>query len=456
MEIKSTREQTRMQSADPVSLERGVRQLLADKVSGNLAGIWLLLAEHLRLGTWDLLCGWTGKSTERVEPRLALQLIHEASLCTTGIRANRTLHGRAGFELANGLSFVATDVAIHDLLNQRSVANTLELQAALGKLRRASGHFSGKLLAIDPHRIRSHSARQMRRRAEKSEDRPVKMAQTFWVLDADTCQPVCFTTATAARNVGQATPGLLQLAQQILQPIPEHTLVVADTEHFSSELLHEVHAQTGFDLLVPLPCRTSYRKRWNSIPHEQFTSHWAGYATAKLPFQMKSGTPGDYFELVQRNGERPEDWFFKGFISTTDRDEVDGLTRDFPQRGHVEEFFNANQALGWDRAGTQNLHIRYGQMTMALIAQAVIHQLRQRLGTPYSNWDASHLATDLFFALEGDVRVTRDTIIVTYYNAPNTPLLRHHYENLPKKLGAENICPNIPWLYDYQLDFRFR
>ena len=36
----------------------------------------------------------------------------------------------------------------------------------------------------------------------------------------------------------------------------------------------------------------------------------------------------------------------------------------------MEEFFNAHQALGWDRAGTCNLNIRYGQMTMALVAQA--------------------------------------------------------------------------------------
>jgi hypothetical protein len=35
-----------------------VRQLLADKISGNQVGIWLLAPEHLRLGTWDLLCAW--------------------------------------------------------------------------------------------------------------------------------------------------------------------------------------------------------------------------------------------------------------------------------------------------------------------------------------------------------------------------------------------------------------
>ena len=456
VQTKSTREQTRMQPGDPVSLERGVRQMLADKVSGNLAGIWLLLAEHLRLGTWDLLCGWTGKSTECLEPRLALQLVHEASLCTAGIRAHRTLHGRAGFELANGLPFVATDAAIHQLLNQRTIAHTMALQLALGKLRRASGHFQGRLLAVDPHRVRSSSSRHMRRRAEKSGDRPAKMAHTFWVLDADTHQPVCFTTGTAARNVSQATPELLEMARNILQPIGSPVLVLADTEHFSSKLLHDVHQKTGFDLLIPLPARQTNRRRWKSIPDEQFTRHWAGYAIAKLPFEIQTGTPGRYFELVQRNGERPEDWFFKGFVATADRDEVGGLTRDFPDRWHVEEFFNANQALGWDRAGTLNLNIRYGQMTMSLIAQAVIHQLRQRLGAPYSSWEASHLAQDLLFALEGDVRVTKNTILVTYYNAPNTELLRHHYEQLPKKLSADNVRPEIPWLYGYKLDFRFR
>src|SRR5438132_12592865 len=43
----------------------------------------------------------------------------------------------------------------------------------------------------------------------------------------------------------------------------------------------------------------------------------------------------------------------------THSSDVVGLSRDYPKRWHIEEFFNANQALGWKRAGTQNLHIRY-------------------------------------------------------------------------------------------------
>jgi hypothetical protein len=103
-----------------------------------------------------------------------------------------------------------------------------------------------------------------------------------------------------------------------------------------------------------------------------------------------------------------------------------------------------------------NLNIRYGQMTLALIAQAVIHQLRTRLGEPFCSWDATHLAKDLFFGMDGDVRVSGDTIIVTYYDAQNVRLLRDHYEQLPHKLLAENVNPEIPWLYNYRLDFRFR
>jgi hypothetical protein len=163
-----------------------------------------------------------------------------------------------------------------------------------------------------------------------------------------------------------------------------------------------------------------------------------------------------YHQYVQRSGERPQDWRYKAFLSTTDGEEVSLLTEEFPKRWHVEEFFNANQALGWQRGGTMNLNIRYGQMTLALISQAAIHQLRTRLGEPVNRWDANHMAKDLFQGLDGDVRVKNDTIIVTYYNARNADRLRAHYEGLPEKLRNQHIAPEIPWLYNFKLDFRFR
>jgi hypothetical protein len=441
---------------DPRSLERGVRQLLADKVSGHLVGLWLLVAEHLWFGTWDLLCAWSGQPTERVEPRLALQLVHEAVLCTTGIRADRTLTNRGGFELAAGLPFVARDASIHLLLAEHTMAEAVRLQVALGQLRRASGDFQGQLLAVDPHRVRSYSTRQFRKHAKNAGERPCKMAQTFWLLDAQTCQPLCFMTGTASRTVSQVMPGLLDIGEAILGPPELARLVVADTEHQGTELIDHVARRPGFDLLLPMANTAPLRRQLQALPADAFTRRWAGFATLKQPYTPNRSQAGPYYQLVQRSGERPEDWQYKAFLATADREEVDALTLDFPQRWHIEEFFNLDQPLGWRRAGTLNLDIRYGQMTMALIAQALLHRLRLRLGAPISGWDANHVSKDLLQGLDGDVHVTGDTIVVTYYNAPNAEQWRRHYEGLPEKLAAEHIDPGVPWLYGFKLDFRFR
>jgi hypothetical protein len=304
--------------------------------------------------------------------------------------------------------------------------------------------------------MRSYSKRRMRRHAHNSAEKPVKAAQTFWLLDGDTKQPVCFTTATSSRTVAQAMPSLLDMAEKIFAPGQEPILLLADTEHHSAEVLHHVASRPGFEILVPMAGTQSLLRQLQSIPENEFRRRWAGFATTKRTHQMTRGPAEPYHQFVQRSGERPEDWRYKAFLSTADRDEVEALTLAFPKRWHIEEFFELDQALGWKRAGTMNLDIRYGHMTMALIAQAAIHQLRTRLGEPMSSWDANHLAKDLFQGLDGDVRVTRDTILVTYYNAPNVELLREHYEGLPDKLVKEHIDPCVPWLYGYKLDFRFR
>ena len=457
MKIETQRniESTRSEPCDPASLQRGVRQLLADKVSGNLVGLWLLIPEHLRMGTWDLLCGWSDQPAEQVEPRLALQLVHEAALCSTGVRRRRALSQR-GFELANGLPFVASDLAVHQLLGAHTVADSQRLQVALGRIRRASGDYVGKLLAIDPHRVRSYSKRHMRRHRENQKSRPFRVGQTFFALDPDSHQPVCFTTATSSRSATQASIELFGMVAEILATPPGELLVLADMEHLSAELFDHVQLHTPFELLVPMENRRSLQKQLRAVPSEQFTRRWAGFATTKLPYKMARSEAGPFFLFAHRTGERPDEYQFGAFLSTTDRDEVEAIALDYPKRWRVEEFFNAHQALGWRRAGTMNLNIRYGQMSLALLAQAALHQLRKRLGEPFSGWDAAHLAKSLLAGLDGDIRVSEDTIVVTYYNAPNVQQLRQHYEHLPSRLQSEHIDPHIPWLYGFKLDFRFR
>jgi hypothetical protein len=456
LETFRTVRRDRREKLDHLSVERGVRQLLADKVSGNLVGLWLLVPEHLRLGTWDLLRGWAGASPADLSARLALQLVHEAALGVVHLRTTRTLTQK-GFELLNGLPFLASDQSVHDLLNAHSVSQAEELQLALGCLRRARGHFHGRLLALDPHRLPSASKRQMALYRDNTARRPYKVSTTFFCLDVETHQPICFALGSSAMTVTPITPRLLPLAARILSPSPASPpLLLADTEHYTQELFQAVSAPGLFDLLVPMRHTQGLLTSLRALPPEAFQPRWAGWATTHRPFHFKPHPEISYCQLVQRSGETPSTFHYQAFLASRYRDEVLDLALHYPQRWHVEEFFRAYQSLGWKRAGTLNLNIRFGQMSMALLAQTVCHQLRQRLGDPFATWDAPHFASALFQATDGDLRVHDNTITATLYNAPQPDLLKKHYENLPQILEHDNVDPRIPWLYNFKLDFRFR
>ena len=63
----------------------------------------------------------------------------------------------------------------------------------------------------------------------------------------------------------EATPELLRLASEILAPAPQETLVAADTEHFTAELIDQVHRETPFEFLTPIPSQRSVQKRLQAV-----------------------------------------------------------------------------------------------------------------------------------------------------------------------------------------------
>ncbi len=93
----------------------------------------------------------------------------------------------------------------------------------------------------------------MRRHRQDEAARPTNIAQTFFVLDADTNQPVCFTTGTSSRTATAAAGELRGLRRRHPRHQTGQTLVLADAEHFTVELFDKVKTQTNFDLLVPMP-----------------------------------------------------------------------------------------------------------------------------------------------------------------------------------------------------------
>ena len=197
------------------------------------------------------------------------------------------------------------------------------------------------------------------------------------------------------------------------------------------------------------------KKLLKQIATMEFTPLWAGYAVAEGTYQLSNQSQCIRL-IVQRTGEKPAQFDYRPFVTTNKKAADVLMTLFFPERWNIEEFFNTEGALGWNRASTLNLNIRFGRLSIALIAQAVISELRQKLPQNVKNWTAESIGRKFLAAIDGDVRVHRDTIIVTCYNAPNTNNLKEHYENLPQKLETEGIDPRVPWLYNFKVEFRFK
>ena len=394
---------------------------------------------------------WSGAQATALASRLALQLVHEAALCVSGIRAQRTL-GHRGFELLNGLPWVATDRSLHELLDAHSVTDALAFQRALGLTRRALGQYRGALVALDPHHLPAATQREVVPSKAAPEAKTARTQQLFFALDADTEQPLACGLGSSAVTASAGARDVLELVTAILPP---GGLLLADMEHYTRALLDHCGALDGWDLLVPAPHSAALQRTMQALPVTDFTPLWAGYATATTPYHLQGGqTPLTL--LVQRCGARSEEFTYHGFVTTRQTDQVWPLVQQFPRRWHIEEFFNREQALGWQRSGTLNLNIRVGRASFALLAQAALAITRTALGAPYDAWSAPHLANDLFGHVDGDLRVQRDTIIVTLYNAPNAERLQAAYAGSPQRLAAQGVDPRVPWLYNFKVDFRFK
>lgn len=412
-----------------------------------MVGLWFLAAEHLRLGTWDLIKGYTKCNDFDIEPRVAMQIVNEAALCSNRVRKKSHITHQ-GFEVLNGLGFLVTDEHVHNLLDKHTVSEAQSLQEALAIIRYNNGHYKGDLVAIDPHRIASTSQRIMPKKKKQPEEPSRKLLQTFFSLDAHTGQPIGCGIGSPSVNTSIATLEVLEMVKMI----NKNALIIADKEHFTEQLFKNIGQNSDFEFLVPVISSEKIQKIERAQTYQR---KWAGYAIAESVFSF-AGCKEKYRLLSQRSGETTREYVYKSFLTLSDKPAIELLSEVFVKRWSIEDFFNFDGAMGFDRASTFNLNIRYGKMSLALLAQAATYQLRQKLPKPYNRWNSTHLADALFSRIDGDIRVNNDTIIITAYNMPKELNLQKHYQGLPDKLLSEGINPKVPWLYNYKLDFRFK
>ena len=448
--VQRTKRETHNAKVTGQGNERNVRGLLSNKVSGTHMGLWLLVPEYLRLGTWDLLKGCFANSANgHINTCLAMQLVNESALCVNRIRQKDSLCNQ-GFSLANGLPFLAADETVHGLLGSHAMEAYEQLQITQLQLRGLQNHYSPQnVFALGPHRIKTVSRRIMPYKKKHPDQAAHKMMQTFFCVGAIGGQPLAFTTGSSGKN---SSPATVRLLGMLGQGGIKEGLFIADKEHFTNEIIGYFCQHPAYGMLVPAPHTKKVATGLNQLEYRPL---WAGYALAESTFKL-DGSPLQLRLLAQRQGEQPDKYSYKPFLTTSDKKPVDLLTNLFPERWTIEEFFNFTGDMGCNRASTFNLNIKYGKQTLALLAQAATHQLKKKLPVNYRHWTAAHTPQQVLTNMEGDIRVDDDTIIVTFYRDHEKLKLRQNFENLPKILESEGVNPKIPWLFDYKLDFRFK
>ena len=290
--------------------EHAFRQQLSQRLSGTHLGLWLLIPFHLQLGTWQILQNWLG-TQDPISCRLALQMIHESALCVPRIRAKNTLCHQ-GFAQLNGLSFLATDTAIHHLCDI-NIAQTIQMQLALAQRRKALGHYHpGNVWVLDPHRIPSYTQRITVKKKKKSDAPATKMLQNFFCNDAITGQPIAFLIASGGKNCASSTLQLLRLIEKI-DFLP--ALFLADKEHYVVELLTYVAQHPKMNAIVPVIKSARIRKIMEQLT---YTEHWPAYATAKTEFCFK-GHQQLFYLNAQRTELEQQQIDYKAFIATSEQ-----------------------------------------------------------------------------------------------------------------------------------------
>lgn len=419
--------------------------MLARKVSGTSVGMWLLVPELLRLGAWDIIKAWSGKSDIDIEPRIALQMVNESALCVNRIRRKSSLNHQ-GFQLLNGMGSLVSDEQVHYLLNEHTMEEAQNMMLNLGIQRNLSGHYQGDIIAIDPHRIISSTKRVVPKKKKKPDMPSQKMLQTFFCVSAQTGQPIMATMSSAGMPTTKATLELIKSTEQIIN---KPSLLVADKEHFTKELFAEVLKHKNFDLLVPAQQTQRTKEVVSQLDYKRIS---AGVAMSETMFNFEGEKIKHRF-IAERLGER--NYSYTPFLTTSKKEAKMLLCDNYDKRWSVEEFFRYENDMGLNRASTQNLNIRYANLALAMLAQAATYQLRQNLNDNYKKWDARHLANEVLAWNDGDIKVKNDTIIVTFYGSSKY-LKKEQYINMPEILAKQGISPKIPWLYDFKLNFRFK
>jgi Transposase DDE domain len=402
----------------------------------------------LQLGACDLVVSLGPLKTEGLpKERLALGLVFESIFgYTAGIRAVDTV-SRADFGLLAGLPFLPALSTQYRFLQSVSVQSALEFQTVLGQRMVTLGHVTPRHpVNVDAHNIKTYSRKAMKQSFITQEDRYGKAVRTFYTQDQASKKPLIALAAYSGTTVSQVTRRLATLTRAILG---RDFLMVADKEWYCGQLIQDLHAQHGVEVLTPVKSSPKRQVEFDAVPLEQYDQTvWGNVAAV---YTTMTDVDGPLRMLLKK---RPNGTYF-ALITPACAMTADTAMPTYTKRWRIENFFAENAFLGVNHLPSLNLNAIQTMLSLRLLAFHVVDNFRHDLGAAYQKKTPELIHREFVDGVQGRVQLRGNIIEVSIYGFEHETAAAAILTNLDAKLETSGVDPRIPWLGNRRLRFTF-
>jgi len=429
-------------------IEHDVTALLKRGLTTTSAGGFFFIPYLLQLGASDLVASLGPPKTEGLpKERLALGLIFESIFgYTAGIRTVDTV-SRADFGLLAGLPFLPSPSTQYRFLQSVTIQSALAFQTALGQRLVALGHVTpGSPVNVDAHNVKTYSRKAMKQSFITQEDRYGKAVRTFYTQDQASKKPLIALAAYSGTTVSQVTRRLATLTRAILT---RDFCLVADKEWYCGQLIQDLHAQYGVEVLTPVKSSPKRQEEFEAVPLEHYDQTvWGTVATLSTTMTDFDG-PLRMLLKKRRNGQ------YFALITPACAMTADTAMPTYTKRWRIENFFAENAFLGVNHLPSLNLNAIQTVLSLRLLAFHVVDNFRHDLGLAYQKKTPELIHREFVDGVQGRVQLHGNIIEVSIYGFEHEAAAAAILTNLDTKLENAGVDPRIPWLGNRRLRFTF-
>jgi len=429
-------------------IEDDVTALLKRGLTTTSAGGFFFIPYLLQLGAHDLATSLgDAKPAGLPQERLALGLVFESIFgCIAGIRAVDTV-SRIDFGLLAGLPFLPSPSTQYRFLQDVSVKDALDFQTALGRRLVTLGQITpGQAINVDAHNLKTYSRKAMKQSFITQEAHYGKAIRTFYTQDQASKKPLIALAAYSGTTVSQITRHLATLTRTVLD---RDFLMVADKEWYCGQLIQELHAQYGVEILTPIKSSPKRQAEFEAVPLEYYDpSIWGQVATLYTTMTHFNG-PLRMLLKKRRNGQ-----YFALITPACDMTAETAMPT-YTKRWRIENFFAENTFLGMNHIPSLNLNAIQTMLSLRLLAFHAVDNFRHDLGPAYQKKTPELIHREFIDGVQGRVQLRGNVIKIHVYGFEHEAAAAALLRNLDTKLEHAGVDPRIPWLGNRRLRFTF-